>query len=123
MRTVCVAKVGADILNNYLIALNEYDYTGALEKAEDEEEQSTSSAQGRINEIEQIIRLEQENAENSFEMALKLYDGYKRNLKIHNEYKKVIENLEKYRDKLIKIREPSDFLPGKFINVTTDKCT
>lgn len=120
IRTVCLAVQGNIALNNFIAAMDNF-----ILSIEGNEENvvSLQEAESQLNQANLIIRLQQEAAIESFEMALTLYDEYKRNLKVHEEYKKLINNLEDYRNKLIKIREPSDLMPDKFINVTTAECT
>jgi hypothetical protein len=121
IRTYCLAEEGEEALQDYLDGLEKL--RTKINKGIANVPYTFVTIAENLDEQGFEIDKEKKAAEESFLLALELYDQYQMNLGIHNAYQKVISNLEKYRDKLIKIRKPSDLLPSKFIGVTTDKCT
>ncbi len=62
-------------------------------------------------------------AEKTLNTALAAYDQLQTFYPIHVKYQGLIESLETYRDGLANIRREVEKYPGKFQNVTTNKCT
>lgn len=69
------------------------------------------------------IQNEIERGKKALDVSLQTYDELSKAYSIHLQYREMIENLSKYTQKLAKIREQVEKLPGKFIDATTAECT
>src|SRR3989339_1200746 len=95
--TYCLATQGSEELKAYILALKDFDSQGlAIDTQSNNSIQNYVYTQGETSEVN--ISQEIDAAIESFDLALTLYDGYLKNYQMHKEYKKIIEDLEKYRD-------------------------
>lgn len=79
----------------------------------------------RVQEKERAVLINEQIliAEKTLSTALAAYDQLQIFYPLHVKYQGLIESLETYRDGLAKIRHEVEKYPGKFQNVTTNKCT
>lgn len=83
--------------------------------------QGQKSLQGygaRINRIDREIDI----ARQTLDQALAAYNEMQMALPLHAKFQETIKLLEKYRDKISKVRKEIDFYPRTFIDVTTPSC-
>ncbi len=71
-----------------------------------------------INRIDSEVKI----AQDSIDQGLAAYHELQFALPLHMKYKKIIEGLEEYRDKMADIRHAVDLYPITFIDVTTASC-
>lgn len=72
----------------------------------------------KINRIDAEVKIAQE----ALDQGLAAYNELQFALPLHMKYKKIIEGLEEYRDKMADIRHAVDLYPVTFIDVTTASC-
>ncbi len=81
-------------------------------------EKVNSDFGANINRIDSEVKI----AQTSIDQGLSAYNELQFALPLHMKYKKIIEELEDYRDALRKIRYSVDLYPVTFIDVTTAAC-
>ena len=69
------------------------------------------------------IGQEIDNAKKALDQTLSAYDQLKTSWLMHQRYMKIYKSLTTYRDKMADIRQQIENFPGKFIDVSTTKCT
>lgn len=62
-------------------------------------------------------------ARKALDQSLAAYNELQMALPMHIKYKQVVSALEKYRDKISKVRQKTDVFPTNFLDVTTAACT
>ena len=92
----------------------------------DKQDDSTKTLEElRVQEQERAVLINEQIviAEKTLSTALAAYDQLQTFYPLHVKYQGLIKSLETYRDGLAKIRQEVEKYPGKFQNVTTNKCT
>lgn len=81
----------------------------------------TALSQARLR--TELIDMELETAQKALDLTLAAYNEFQMTIPLHMRYMRIVRELEKFRDALVKLRSIVETYPSIFPNASTTKCS